>query len=442
MSCGCNEFDADNPNGNTSCGPCNPCTSESAECESLPSALDNFTTHFFGTVSKTLVNGKVQWVLPCNLDSGLPDNPRNDGEGLACYFLRLFLDGIIGLTGPKGNKGDPGEDGLAGYTITVSDLTIPTGECPVAQVTVEDADVIPEGAYIFVSGGGWFSIVSRSGNTLQLQLIEAVVTSGTVISSGALVALTGPEGPQGTQGPKGNKGDKGDKGNTGSPGDDGDDGAAALTTTLALFVQPAVGASVVVSVDDSTLFAGGQQAYVVTGGYYDVTAVVPGSITLRNLGIAATNAAPAANIGAGARVMVVGSGPVSSASQVLAEGATDPTVTNAAAEITFDTVALEVTLPSAGTYLVTAQVTLEADNPAPLWVYVQLYNNTAASVVGHRAYANLGSHVGVFHTADISAFVTVGAASVIRVWGETDANTASAVSEQCSIHWIRINPVA
>ena len=78
----------------------NPCAiveHNTVQCESLPSRVENFTKNFFGDVVRTEVNGQVVWSLPCGLDVGLPANPRGLDEGLACYFLRLFNDGIVGL---------------------------------------------------------------------------------------------------------------------------------------------------------------------------------------------------------------------------------------------------------------------------------------------------------------------------------------------------------
>lgn len=77
-----------------SCGGCNcdPCACDDcdAEHESLASALDNFQTSFFGTLTKTCVDGKVVWGLPCDLEAGFPGFPRNEGEGIACYLLRIY----------------------------------------------------------------------------------------------------------------------------------------------------------------------------------------------------------------------------------------------------------------------------------------------------------------------------------------------------------------
>lgn len=95
MSC------SNNTSESGSCGSlaCTPCAYQGvvdASNESLASALSNFTTQFFGTLTKSVVGGQVTWTLPCDLDTGLDTNPRNPGEGLACYFLRLLEEGFTG----------------------------------------------------------------------------------------------------------------------------------------------------------------------------------------------------------------------------------------------------------------------------------------------------------------------------------------------------------
>lgn len=93
-----------------SCSTCckNPCSCDEAcdpNHEPLASALDNFITAFFGTLSKSCVDGKVVWILPCDLESGSADFPRNAGEGLACYFLRFIQATAIGSSNDPGKKG-------------------------------------------------------------------------------------------------------------------------------------------------------------------------------------------------------------------------------------------------------------------------------------------------------------------------------------------------
>lgn len=86
------------------CGDCHqsPCQCSCGECdpakEPLQSALANFIEAFFGSLTKVCVNGKVEWVLPCDLDVGIPSFPRIPGEGIACYFLRYMAAQTAGIT--------------------------------------------------------------------------------------------------------------------------------------------------------------------------------------------------------------------------------------------------------------------------------------------------------------------------------------------------------
>lgn len=86
MSCSCSTTPC-------SCGGCD------ATNEPTASALNNFITEFFGTLTKTCVNNEVVWTLPCDLAVGAPEFPRNSGEGLACYFLRYILENVIQAQG-------------------------------------------------------------------------------------------------------------------------------------------------------------------------------------------------------------------------------------------------------------------------------------------------------------------------------------------------------
>lgn len=74
------------------------------------------------------------------------------------------------------------------------------------------------------------------------------------------------------------------------------------TQTSAIFVQPAVGSTVVVSVLDTSWMGVGMHLYVETAGYLDVTSIGSAvSVTLRNLGYS-VNAADTTNIASGVEV--------------------------------------------------------------------------------------------------------------------------------------------
>ena len=196
----------------------NPCAhgpENTPQCESLPSQIQNFTTQFFGVVVKTEVNGQVVWSLPCGLDVGLPNNPRSVDEGLACYFLRLFSDGIIGLTGPQGIPGTSGTNGSNAFTIVLKGFTQPSIAAPVVQVVTQFNPGIYPGIFVNIQGSGWYLVNETDGNgVLLLTLTRAADNASSNIPAGRLVVPSGYpgasiQGPQGVQGPKGDKGDTG-----------------------------------------------------------------------------------------------------------------------------------------------------------------------------------------------------------------------------------------
>lgn len=199
------------------CGnPCNvrPGVNTPA-CESLPSQIQNFTLQFFGDVLKTEVDGNVVWSLPCSLDVGLPNNPRGIDEGLACYFLRLFHDGIVGLTGPAGDPGTPGTNGNNAYTVTLKSFTQPTLTHPILQVVTSANPAILVNTYVFIDGSGWYLVQETDGaGVLLLSLVQPIASATGTIPSGRLVVPSGfpgasVQGKQGLQGPKGDTGPAG-----------------------------------------------------------------------------------------------------------------------------------------------------------------------------------------------------------------------------------------
>ena len=94
----------------------------------------------------------------------------------------------------------------------------------------------------------------------------------------------------------------GPRGDAGTDGAAGVSGVNAWTTTTAQYVQPAVGATVVVAVGSSEWAAIGQTVFIEGGGYYEVSAKPSDTqLTIRNLGYA-DNYAPATVVAVGKRV--------------------------------------------------------------------------------------------------------------------------------------------
>ena len=110
MSCGCN-----NSTYSNTCCPEVPYPQISSE--SVPSLIDNLVFALYGTINKSIVNGRVVWDIPCdpNNTTEIFDQPRLTDEGLMCYFIRLANDGtFMGATGPIGPNGATGASGYIG----------------------------------------------------------------------------------------------------------------------------------------------------------------------------------------------------------------------------------------------------------------------------------------------------------------------------------------
>jgi hypothetical protein len=159
---------------------------------------------------------------------GLENNPRAEGEGLACYFLRLFSDGIVGLTGPQGNPGTNGAAGRNAYTVTLASFVQPSLEQPNVQVATSANPAILDDLYVFIATSGWYLVNEADpSGVLFLTMVKAVAGAPAVITAGKLVVPSGfpgasIQGEQGIQGPPGA---------TGSPG-------ASFTATNGSFSVP------------------------------------------------------------------------------------------------------------------------------------------------------------------------------------------------------------
>jgi hypothetical protein len=92
MSCDCN-----NSYYSSTCCPDTPYPQVSHE--SVPSLIDNLVTALYGTITKTVSNGRVVWNIPCdpNNSASVEQIPREEGEGLLCYLLRLFGQSLDGF---------------------------------------------------------------------------------------------------------------------------------------------------------------------------------------------------------------------------------------------------------------------------------------------------------------------------------------------------------
>ena len=188
MSCGCNDSPFGySPYGNL-CLPDTPYPSTSPE--SVSSLISNLTYSLYGQITKSVVNGKVAWTIPCdpNNSASLVAIPRQTGEGLLCYMMRVFnyiiplLNGGAQVASAKTYYIAARSDGVAGVGTLASPFNGSsqtqfdalfanpnTASCPIPQNCVVK---LLEGTYLsngIVLPNGT-SLIGDGANTTTLRL--------------------------------------------------------------------------------------------------------------------------------------------------------------------------------------------------------------------------------------------------------------------------------
>lgn len=137
MSCGCN-----NTTYSSTCCPDTPYPQVSHE--SVPSLIDNLVYALYGTITKTVVNGRVVWDIPCDPTAdpaSIVDFPRIEGEGLLCYIIRYFNDVapiIADVVTISGNQTITGQKTFNWIKLPVgTTATRPTGQTGLVRFNTE-----------------------------------------------------------------------------------------------------------------------------------------------------------------------------------------------------------------------------------------------------------------------------------------------------------------
>jgi hypothetical protein len=200
--------------------------------ESVPSLISNLVYALYGTIDKSVVNGRVVWDIPCdpNNTSEVDNIPREEGEGLLCYLLRVFDNTIAqdflrwGFTG----NGTTSSFSLSGaflntsngyivyvngvvrdpitYTISGVSPKIITFGSPIANgsllTVVQLQSPISVGATGFTGASGATGLRGATGigSTGATGLTGLTGPQGT---PGGATGATGLQGPQGNAGPVG-----------------------------------------------------------------------------------------------------------------------------------------------------------------------------------------------------------------------------------------------
>ena len=150
MSCGCN-----NSIYSSTCCPEVPYPTISSE--SVPSLIDNLVFALYGTIEKSVVNGRVVWNIPCDptADPATIDGfPRLPGEGLLCYIIRYF-NGPITIIGDQPKGGGTNRLFYENDIVMTDNYTITSGKNAMSagQITVNP------GVTLTVPAGSTYTIV-------------------------------------------------------------------------------------------------------------------------------------------------------------------------------------------------------------------------------------------------------------------------------------------
>lgn len=191
MSCGCNN------NSNA----CPEVPYPQMSTESVPSLIENLVYALYGTINKSVVNGRVVWDIPCdpNNTAEIDSIPREEGEGLLCYLIRLFAD-TFGAGSPFPRWGFAGS-GQTSFVLTGANLGSKNGYLVYIDGVVQDplnftvtgypnptltlSEPVLVGSYITI---------------IQLQVSGATGATGPAGSPGGATGATGPQGAQGATG--------------------------------------------------------------------------------------------------------------------------------------------------------------------------------------------------------------------------------------------------
>ena len=217
----------------------------------------------------------------------------------------------------------------------------------------------------------------------------------------------------------------------GNPGTDGTNGTNAYTFTTADFTVPAIGATVIVFVDDSGWMVVGQPIFIFGPSNWTVSSITNSTtVVLTFLGLAG-NVAPGATISSGAGVSPGGTQGTLSNLSVYGSG-TVYTLTATPALLTLGTTTPSLTITAAGTYLLYATVRYDLaawkSTLMTLTTKLRRTNNTAADVTAtstgyaivDTSAAAVTSTLAVFDLPVVQ-YVTTNSNDIIQLWGSLSA---------------------
>ena len=212
-------------NSSSTCCPDVPYPSVSPE--SVPSLIGNLVYALYGTINKTIVNGRVVWDIPCdpNNTAEVDQIPREEGEGLLCYLLRVFANSLDGY----GSFLRWGFTGAGQTDFTLTGAWQPDRNAYLAYIDGVVQDPIGYTISTSLPRVLTFSTPIPSGSEL------------TVIELSSKAGATGASGSVGSTGATGQQGSTGGVGSTGATGEQGATGLGATGLTGATGLDGATG---------------------------------------------------------------------------------------------------------------------------------------------------------------------------------------------------------
>jgi len=165
--------------------------------ESVPSLIDNLVTALYGEITKTVVNRRVQWYIPCDPNNTAvvsPAFPRLEGEGLLCYIIRVFQNFINGgseVFSPFLNWSFTGNGSTTTYNLTDA-----TALLPAAYLVYIDGVVQAPSNYTIASGNPLTIVFSTAIPNGSNVVIVCMGTASTGEISTASVVATGSTTPR------------------------------------------------------------------------------------------------------------------------------------------------------------------------------------------------------------------------------------------------------
>lgn len=182
----------------SSCCPEVPYPSISSE--SVPSLIDNLVYALYGTINKSISSGRVIWDIPCDPTTSpaeIPSIPRQAGEGLLCYIIRVFENSVAVIPNVVQTDTTQTITGLKTFTQAIAanaGVLVPAGAtgflAPRSSEVVKKAGDTMTG-HLEVPGGATGPQVPRAQDVVLKNGATQAMTASLSVAGGIFGNLTG-----------------------------------------------------------------------------------------------------------------------------------------------------------------------------------------------------------------------------------------------------------